>query len=123
MKTRFKTDQAIFNFVKTRLLKQGKRSTYNGVCQYRGSQGLRCAVGWLITDDNYSSYLEGAIVGNPRVNTALEASGVFMNPSTRALLDRLQTIHDKRKPCTWPAAFRTLHFNAYGMYTGKRWRP
>lgn len=54
-----------FNKVWAGLESQGwKMSTVNigrdvPMCRYRGSNGAKCAVGWLIPDDQYSRELEG----------------------------------------------------------------
>lgn len=125
MKIRFKTDQAIFNFVKTRLLQQGRKSltkigAFPGTsCAYRGKDGTRCAVGWLITNDNYKSEFEGAGVYD--VIAALQASGVqvIVDSTTYQLLRNLQDVHDSQKPSRWPGAFRRFRFDAHGNYTGK----
>lgn len=134
MKTRFKTDQAIFNFVRTRLLKQNKKSIdsnividnmlYKTCCVYRGKEGRRCAVGWLITDSNYNGGIEGKRIDDQAVRDALNASGVQLPSeglecnSTFKLLDQLQLVHDERKPYTWETAFKQFHFDAYGKYIG-----
>jgi hypothetical protein len=54
--------QEIFDTVATHLLKQGRRSTYQGsdlMCAYRGVDGTKCAVGVLISDELYDGTMEG----------------------------------------------------------------
>lgn len=58
----------ILSYTNTCLIKQGKRSVVerNGVevrYPYRNSDGTKCAVGQLITDDNYHQSIEGKSVG------------------------------------------------------------
>lgn len=50
--------QEIFNEVYTKLVKQGAPSIENGVCRYRGPNNTRCAVGWLIPDEEYQETFE-----------------------------------------------------------------
>ena len=58
--------QEVFDQVKNHLLTQNKKSLLpneirylgNG-CAYRGENGLKCAVGCLIGDDEYTSGIEG----------------------------------------------------------------
>ena len=51
----------IFNHVVDHLRKQGTKSLVNiaDMCAYRGDRGTMCAVGALITDDEYHPYFEG----------------------------------------------------------------
>lgn len=51
--------QEIFDTVYEKLLKQGKASTFDGKCRYRGANGNKCAIGHLIPDELYESYMEG----------------------------------------------------------------
>jgi hypothetical protein len=58
--------QEIFNQVYLGLKSQGfKRSTafadeFVGTCRYRGYDGRKCAIGHLISDEEYSTELEGS---------------------------------------------------------------
>lgn len=55
--------QEIFTFVAEALLKQGKPSiSAKGNCLYRGSDGCKCAAGWLIPDEEYAENIEGKSV-------------------------------------------------------------
>ena len=59
------TLQEVFNIVSAHLLTQIKRSikTLNGsyfsACAYRGKNGMKCAAGVLIPDDQYNPKMEG----------------------------------------------------------------
>lgn len=95
------TKQETFNKVALHLLKQYKPSYVPGVgCLYRGKDGLKCAVGCLISDDNYSQDLEHKSATTREVQIALKASGVDVDDSI-FMLDRLQTIHDVYEPERW----------------------
>jgi hypothetical protein len=72
-------------------------------CAYRGADGLKCAVGCLITDEAYTPDLEGEGVRNPLVVAALEKSGIECTPSILNLLNELQEIHDFEDPEAWAA--------------------
>ena len=76
----------------------------DGDCLYRTKGGLQCAVGCLIDDDNYSPQLEGHGFGSSDVNLAVRNSnkGIRLNTETKAMLIRLQTLHDDNKPSNWP---------------------
>ena len=45
------TAQQVFTQVKNHLLKQNEKSMINGICAYRGSNGLQCAAGCLMSDE------------------------------------------------------------------------
>lgn len=98
------TAQEIYDAVKKHLLAQNARSTgrYNGNdgCAYRGKNGLKCAVGVLFTDEEYTPKME--IVGGV---WSLIESGLlperFM--SHQLLLRDLQRVHDSTSPFEWAA--------------------
>lgn len=53
------TDQEIFDTVARHLLKQGRpASKRDGACFYRTDDGLKCAAGVLIPDEDYSPWME-----------------------------------------------------------------
>lgn len=116
------TDREIFNFVKNHLLTQNARAVNEDApgtgCAYRTPDGKKCAVGCLITDGEYTSLIEGAIVGSLRLEygqwvgggfassgalaEALNRSNIPATPDTHHLLDCLQRIHDSHEPHQWP---------------------
>ena len=51
--------QEAYDYVKAKILEQGRASfaPING-CLYRHPDGARCAIGWLISDDEYSPEME-----------------------------------------------------------------
>lgn len=56
--------QRIFDKAFKGLQSQGfVRSTLRGACQYRGLDGLRCAIGHVLPDDVYEPSMEGNNVG------------------------------------------------------------
>jgi len=104
----------VFDRVKTHLLAQGERSQQQpkGLkgdgCAYHGANGLKCAVGCLITEEAYSKELEGDLVDVDLVRAALEASGIVDDFDTLDMLRRLQNIHDCLPPVVWEGALDDL---------------
>lgn len=87
------TEQAVFDQVAAHLLTQKKRALRANdlkvdYCVYRAPDGLKCAAGCLISDQEYEEAMEGLswsdLVSNELV------------PSTHAsLIADLQSIHDR----------------------------
>ena len=102
--------QEIFDKVYKHLLTQGRRSRLydveGGLCAYRSFDGLKCAVGCLIEDANYSASMEESSVHAWAVKEVLIKQGVLPTNPTEAesittLLSKLQQIHDVRNPSNW----------------------
>lgn len=92
------TPQEIFDTVVAHLRRQGRRAVtgvYNG-CAYRTSDGLRCAVGCLISDELYKPEMEGVAVGN-LVEDFPDLPGWMREHAD--LLSELQGFHDN--PTSW----------------------
>lgn len=89
------TAQQVFDQVVTHMIKQGERSIANGsMCLYRGPNGLMCAAGCLISDDEYQDYFDaggGEGGGN--------WSSMVVNQSApdyhKDLIIKLQRAHDQ----------------------------
>lgn len=86
------TEQEAFDIVVKHLFGQKRPSTSrNGVCAYRGEKGHKCAIGALISDEEYAPELENKVV------TILDLEGALPS-SLRGLdigfLTELQAIHD-----------------------------
>lgn len=88
--------QGIYDKIVNHLRKQGKPSIdLTGYCAYRGTDGLSCAVGCLISDDAYNPDIEGDSARSSKVEEALIASGIPMNiPKVSIFLHEMQKIHD-----------------------------
>lgn len=103
--------QIIFNKVSSHLLQQNEVSRLDdsSCCAYRSSTGLKCAVGCLITDENYSPELEKALFSHSKIMTALEKSGVkCSNDNLKKLLGELQYMHDFRHPSGWKIILKEI---------------
>ena len=113
------TNQEIFNKVYKHMLKQGRRSLLNymdGMCAYRGNDGLKCAVGCLIEDENYFFGLERFSAHSVAVQVALAKSGVdnIHQGNTLELIGALQKIHDMTEPSSWERNLKAVALN-YGL--------
>lgn len=84
------TRQEMFDAAYIGLASQGFiRSMSNQGCAYRGDEGRRCAIGWIMPDEAYSPDLEGLSPMNCEIEKALDlASGDI------CFADELQEAHD-----------------------------
>lgn len=91
--------QQIFDTVARHLLTQRRKSQdAMGNCLYRGPDGMKCAAGILIPDEEYSPELETKYVENPLV---WSATGID-DETHRPLIRSLQFMHDDDKVEDWP---------------------
>lgn len=90
------TAQEVFDQVATHLLHQGQKSMeiVGTGCAYRGSYGLKCAAGCLMSDNEWSSGMEG----KRWRDLVLECS---VPTDHFDLIRQLQNIHDAREPECW----------------------
>lgn len=93
------TPQELFNTVYAHLLKQNIQAKMhdNVGCYYRAPNGNMCAVGCLITDEEYDPDMEGMDVVGLRKEALLPD---WMKPHAELLTD-LQAIHDDSQPDQW----------------------
>jgi hypothetical protein len=95
------TAQEIYDKVKAHLLNQNAKSISEDGCAYLGDNGLKCAVGCLISDEDYLPDMEGPL------NLLIEMYGYL--PSIKRLarhaemLAELQRCHDVCDPYEWPS--------------------
>lgn len=94
------TRQEMFDKVVNHLLTQNKRCSVEDVyytnglkCLYRGSSGLKCAIGCLIPDDKYDPMMEGMVAYNLVEHYKLSEYVPDVN-----LANRLQEVHDNYEP-------------------------
>jgi hypothetical protein len=81
------TLQEVFNIVSTHLLTQGQMSLTDGICAYRGENGLMCAAGVLIPDEAYTPSMETL-----RWSTLIDRK--LIENKFRHEINDLQNIHD-----------------------------
>jgi hypothetical protein len=84
------TAQELFDTVVAHLLKQNKKSLgTDGFCKYRGDIGLKCAIGVLIPDDKYKTWMDY----DPTTGLRCVLVDIGLSEHYR-LCGRLQNIHD-----------------------------
>ena len=88
------TAQDVFNQVARHLLRQDEKSIRPNGCAYRGEEGLKCAAGCLIGDDEYDPSLEGKLWVS-----LVNDRKVCSNHSY--LIEKLQVVHDSQPPECW----------------------
>ena len=93
------TEQEVFTQVKEHLLKQNRCSYEHGTssCVYKNNEGLKCAAGCLIADDEYSLSMEN------RDWRALIRDRVVPKKH-HELIKTLQNIHDAVDAQHWSTA-------------------
>lgn len=103
------TKQETFDAVVTHLLKQGCRSVDSlGNCVYLSDQGLKCAAGCLIPEDEYVPGWEGtSIWENEKCEGTVTACLRRLGYNLK-LVSQLQSIHDNCEPHRWDDAFQQL---------------
>ncbi|WKV20533.1 hypothetical protein 16Q_140 [Pseudomonas phage 16Q] len=93
------TEQEVFDQVVSHMLTQGERSEGDDGCVYRGPNGLKCAAGCLISDEEYNSDMDN----NPEGTSWQDLAARDEVPSKHlALISRLQGIHDGIGTQYWP---------------------
>lgn len=93
------TNQEAFDKMVAHLRKQGQKAIQNGVCRYRTEEGLMCAVGCLLADDEYRSGMEGM-----GVEVMMFAYEVLQDLDPLVLAE-MQDTHDAYDPAEWEARF------------------
>lgn len=89
------TAQQVFDQVAAHLLKQNARSTNaeGNKCMYRGADGMMCAAGCLIADDEYKPEMDvGAIVGGGSWASMVGKGTVPADH--KIMIMKLQRLHD-----------------------------
>jgi len=91
------TKQKLFDTVATHLLTQNEKSIdSHGNCVYRGTKGLKCAIGVLIPDETYSADMEGETAQD-----VLRQCGLVLDKGANHLAGSLQSLHDKYCVESW----------------------
>ena len=87
--------QEIFDYVTPLLFAQGERSMLEGgtTCAYRGVDGMRCAVGFLIPDELYYDGLEGNSAISVEITNVL-STVITTDQDLCVFLSDLQDVHD-----------------------------
>lgn len=110
---KYRTRQEIFDIAYRGLASQGfeQSSSSDGKCFYRGPNGRKCAIGWLISEEDYSPEFEATGVGHETdVVTAapLMAAARIAQEDAEFVYD-LQRCHDhKYSPDEMERGLRTF---------------
>ena len=101
-----KTLQETFNRVAKHLLTQNEKAVNSqGNCQYR-QEKLKCAIGCLIPDSEYHTYLEDqACTSGSSIGILMEKLGYNIK-----FLQKLQGIHDYSNPIHWKYKLNSLAY-------------
>lgn len=129
--------QEIFDTVVAHLRKQGKKASlvlgdgdFDGVaCRYRTSDGLKCAFGCVINDDEYNPSFEGKSVQGVLEQENCPSSlknrlGITFSPGgvptgdNFYLLGALQQVHDHFPVESWEEEFRRVAQENNVIYSG-----
>lgn len=102
------TAQEVFNQVAEHLLTQQVESLNDG-CAYRNPQGLKCAAGCLMADDEYSPAMEGRTWDSLTRTEDIPCAH-------RALIVELQGCHDFYDPSTWGCQLEQIAID-FGLST------
>lgn len=100
------TEQEVFDWVVHNLRKQGTKSLREKggtACMYRSPEGLKCAAGWLIADDEYDKSWDHP-VSNDWSGLAHELD-LHVHDE---LISSLQDIHDTCAVEKWEDAWQRL---------------
>lgn len=104
------TEQEAFDTAAKGLLAQGEKSVVlasSGVmlCRYLGPEGQKCALGFLIPEEEYSPSLEGLSPDNMKRRSILPTC---LEGLSLAFLNALQEVHDIGIPTEWRSLLRNL---------------
>ena len=112
--------RGIFKRVAKHMLAQDKQSLNGSDCAYKSPEGLKCAVGCLINDENYTEALENIPADQPQIRKAVSDSiGQPVGSQDAEWLTELQHIHDYDPPTDWKwllNSFAEKHFNGKDLY-------
>lgn len=100
--------QELFDRISKHLLKQNERSIehISGACRYRGDNGLKCAVGAIISDKKYSEKIEGRTVYTSSVIECLPVR--YQGVGSISFIGKLQRLHDQTAVHLWKDGLKEI---------------
>lgn len=117
------TRQEAFDKVARHLIAQGRKSFVVDVvsdkCLYRSSDGAKCAIGALLTEEDMTRVRHALGVdynSKPVRSVVCHAPGTSLAGLDVDFLERLQLVHDGSAVPDWPLALR-LFAERYGLKT------
>jgi hypothetical protein len=102
------TSQELFDTVANHLRNQGLKCMIHGSCKYRGHGGLKCAIGALIPDSKYESWMDTTVI---ELRSVLWCIGLLDHLE---LCRDLQILHDNYPTNEWPERLK-LVANKFGL--------
>ena len=99
------TAQEVFDYVSHHLLTQNQQSITASKCAYRGDDGLKCAVGCIIADDEYNPIFDDS---RESAITRLVKDGKIKVDKHLELLQKLQGVHDTCPTIMWKDQLKSL---------------
>lgn len=129
-----KIKQRFFDIAASGLLRQMEKSRsdgYSSVCAYRGRDGNKCAIGFLISDESYSSKIEGLSATSLAVVERVFESHrelIDSNPLSdyelheiKVFLEQVQYVHDYIEIHSWRDEFKKIA-DKHGLeFTPQEW--
>jgi hypothetical protein len=103
---KFETNEDAIRYAISKIIEQGRPSMDEGsdACLYRGPDGTRCVVGWLIPDGEYEGgKMEGKNVEDRRIQQAL--SEVLPDPTDVRLLSAQRAHDEASSALDWDVSF------------------
>lgn len=100
--------QEVFEFVAHHLLTQKEQCMINGKCAYRGENGLKCAVGCIIADEEYDEIFDKSY--GSAIACLVRDEKIKVDKHLE-LLQKLQGIHDGYPVFLWKAKLKNLADN------------
>lgn len=88
------TEQEVFDQIAVHLLTQNRKSSDRHQCMYKSKDGLKCAAGCLISDEEYMEFFE-------RKEWRSLANDTYVPSNHIGLIANLQVIHDSYEECEW----------------------
>jgi hypothetical protein len=110
------TAQEVFDQVATHLLTQMKKSENDVACLYRSSEGLKCAAGCLISDDEYTPEFDLDSDGNYGMGWQSLIDRGLVPLAHRKLISALQEVHDGADTFYWRSSLARVA-DQYGLST------
>lgn len=109
------TKQQVFNQIAKHLLTQGKKSIDGMDCRYRNREGLKCAAGCLIADDEYSEKFEGG-------SWVAIVNDYLLPQAHKNLIFSLQYIHDMKPSSDWNSELTKIANRNNLVYENEHYR-
>jgi len=103
--------QRVFNQVANHLLKQGRKASKNGLCQYLTKDGSKCGIGSLIGKREYKPIWEGQGWQGP-LNFGRDCNIPY------SFFEEIQTLHDDTNARSWRKGLKSIT-DRFGLST--RW--